>query len=270
MARPRSIVSLDEGAELATINMLVYSHPGEGKTVLWGSGGEGVLIMDSDHGTESAMAQGSKADRAPVTDYDELVELYEFLKNDNAKEPKPYRWVVWDSLSLFQNRSLIDEIMVDAVADNPKQEEFVPSMRQYLIGMNRVGRMVRNFVDLPINFGVSCHVMQEQDPTHGTTYVPAVQGKGMPGTVSGYMNVVGYLGKQEVEGKMTQRLWTMRNGRYAAKDRFDALGRWVDKPTLPKIETAIDAKRKAIAAASKASAEASKPTTTARRRRAIK
>lgn len=240
MARPASIRSV-QSDEQSSINMLIYGHPGEGKTVFWGTG-EGVLILDSDHGTESARAQGSKADVMPCPDYASLLEAYEYLANGDH----PYRWVVWDSLTLFQSRSLIDEVMADAIAENPRQEEFVPAVRHYLVSMNRVGRMVRNFTALPINFGISCLVNQEEDPVDGSTlYMPGVQGKNMPANVSGWMGIVGYLTKAEAEdGKMRQRLITRRLGRYYAKDRFDALGAHVDRPTLPKIEDLI-AKRNA-------------------------
>lgn len=154
LTRPASIAPLSE--QLHSINWCVYSHPGVGKTVLAGTG-EHMLIMDSDHGTESAAAFGSKADRAPATDYDQLLEIYDYLAHDRH----PYTWVWWDSLTLFQNRVLIDDIMPDAVANNPRQEEFVPSQREYLINMNRLMRMVRLFVDLPIHFGVSCHCVRK-------------------------------------------------------------------------------------------------------------
>lgn len=276
MPRPTSLYQLGEDPdELATINALIYSHPGEGKTVLWGTGGPQVMIMDADsYGAASALAMGSKAFRLPVTDFQDLWDAYEFIKNDNAREPQPFGWVVWDSLTLWQNRSLIDEVMPDAVAANPKQEEFVPSRREYLINMNRTMRMIRNFAELPVNFGVSCHIMLAQDENgDGSVYMPAVQGKGMPSNVCGYMNVVGYLGKQEVleagQKKVVQTCRFRREGKYYAKDRFDALGAVMARPTLPKIEAAIVAK-KALMAESKAATPAATSTPVRRRRVAQK
>lgn len=249
MARPRSLVRLgDAPPEFHSINLGIYSHPGEGKTALWGSGGPRVLILDSDPGmgTQTCDALGQTPHVMPVTDYQELQEAYEFAKHDIAKELPEVKWVVWDSLTLFQDRTLIDELMPDAVAENPKQDEFVPSQRQYLQNMNRIGRYTRLFVDLPINFGVSCHV--ELETVDGETlYMPQVQGKNMPSKIAGYLNVVGYMGKAEVEEggkkKKVQRILFMKEGKYFAKDRFNALGHHVDKPTLPKLEALIQEKR---------------------------
>jgi hypothetical protein len=247
MARPQSIVKMDDqdSVNMSSINMLVYSHPGEGKTPFWGTGGQRLLLMDSDHGYESAAALGSQASRASVTDYEELDEIYTWLLSTNCKE---FDWVVWDSLTLFQERVLIDDIMVDAVAENPNQDEFVPSQRQYLINMNKVGRYVRNFVELPINFGISCHVdAHARDPEGNSVYMPLIQGKNMPSRISGYMNVIGFLGKAQVEEggnkKTVQRMLLKKKGKMYARDRFMALGSHMDYPSIPKIEAAITAKR---------------------------
>lgn len=250
MTRPRSLAQIGSGQDptLHSINMCVYSHPGEGKTAFWSSGNERVLILDSDPGmgTQTAIPLGFKPYVMPVTDYEELQQAYEFCKHDLKTDLPGVTWVVWDSLTLFQDRTLIDDIMPDAIAENPRQEEFVPSRREYLINMNRIGRYVRLFVDLDINFGLSCHV--EQDTEGGDTLLmPQVQGKNMPSKIAGYMNVVGYLGKAEVEDagqkKTVQRLLTRRVGKFYAKDRFNALVPHVDKPTLPKVEALINEKR---------------------------
>jgi hypothetical protein len=62
------------------------------------------------------------------------------------------------------------------------------------------------------------------------------------------MNVVGYLGKaQNAEGKTVQRMQFRKQGRYYAKDRFNCLGGtegYMDRPTLPKIDTLVEEWRK--------------------------
>jgi AAA domain-containing protein len=230
-----NITGLDE-ANLSTINLCAFSHPGVGKTVLAGTAGERMLIMDSDKGTESAAAQGSKAKRVSAIDHTEISDIYDYLAN----ESHPFTWVWWDSLTLFQNRALIDEIMPNAVAQSPRQEEFVPSQREYLINMNHIMRWVRLFVDLPINFGISCHVLITEESDGTTVYMPAVQGKGMPSHVAGYMNVVGYYGKKEEKGKKpVRKLLVQPSGKFYAKDRFAALGNVLTDPTLPQIEQMI-------------------------------
>lgn len=237
MPRPASITALD-AENLSSINLCCYSHPGVGKTVLAGTG-ERMLIMDSDHGTESAAAFGSKAERVPVIDYDQCQEVYDYVANDEH----PYTWVWWDSVTLFQNRVLIDDIMPNAVMQSPRQEEFVPSQREYLINMNHLMRMIRLFADLPIHFGVSCHVIISEESDGTTLYMPAVQGKGMASNLTGYMNVVGYYAKREVDkgGKkaVARKLLCQQSGKYYAKDRFNALGTVLTDPTVPRLEELI-------------------------------
>jgi hypothetical protein len=64
------------------------------------------------------------------------------------------------------------------------------------------------------------------------------------------MNVVGYLGKRNVEEngvkRTVQSMQFVRQGRYYAKDRWHALGEFVDRPTLPKVEGLIEARRKLL------------------------
>lgn len=255
----------------ATIKFLCYSHPGEGKTVLWATGGRDVLFINSDpEGTISGSAQGNHFHQVDAFDYDDLQQVYDWLKGD---KPTDFRWIVWDSLTLFQDAVLIDDIMVDAHAENPRQEEFVPSKREYLINMNKIGRYVRQFAALPYNLGISCHVMTTTESGgDGTLFMPQVQGKNMPGKISGYMNVVGYLGKAKdgADAPVVQRMKFRREGRYYAKDRWDALGPHMDRPTLPKIEAAIEAKRKLLLEAerNRSGAKPVAPVSPIRRRRA--
>lgn len=261
MSRPSSYVSPgDIDLINARIKMGIYSHPGEGKTVLWGSGGKDVLFINSDpEGTISADAQGYQYHRVDAFDWDDMDQVYDWLKGD---KPSDFRWVVWDSLTLFQDMALIDDVMVDAIADNPKQEEFVPSKREYLINMNRLGRMVRQLCKLPYNIGISFHVMTTTESGgDGTIFMPQVQGKNMPSKIAGYMNVVGYMDKRKAEDdKIVQSILFRREGRFYAKDRWHALGQRVDRPTLPKIEGLIEQRRAAIIAAAK---EGGKPATKA-------
>lgn len=270
MTQPASYAGPEDNDLLqAKIKMCLYSHPGEGKTVFWSSGGKDVLFINSDpEGPISGRAQGNRFHMVEAYDWDDMDQIYDWLKGD---QPDDFRWIVWDSLTLFQDAVLIDDVMVDAVAKSPTQEEFVPSKREYLINMNRVGRMVRQLAHLPYNFGVSCHVMTTTESGgDGTLFMPQVQGKNMPSKVSGYMNVVGYMGKQKVDvnGKeaVRQTIQFQRRGRHYAKDRWDALGQVLVQPTLPKVEKLIEDKRAEMLADKKAGATTARSGSTRRRR----
>jgi hypothetical protein len=237
-----------QDAEMHSINMLVIAHPGEGKTPFWSTGGKRLLLMDADDGYESAKATGSRCVRMPVHDYDDLEDAYQYCSSKEGQ--RDFGWAVLDSITIFQERALIDDLMRDAVAQNPNQHEFVPSKREYGINHNRLGRYLRQFVALPMNFGVSAHVMIDSDPNDGSTmWIPAVQGKNMPGKVMGYMNVVAVLSQMPVlgadkkpTGKKKQRMLFQRDGKFFARDRFGVLGHHMDNPTVPRITELITPK----------------------------
>lgn len=240
-SRPEGIYRLGDQDALRTINLLLYSHPGVGKTPFWGTGNK-VLLMDSDHGVESAEARGSRIDVVSVPGFKELSDVYQYLRYGTHS----YAWVVWDGGTLFMDRVLVDEIVKDAAAQNPKQSEDVASQREYLVLQNRMGEYVRRFVDLPINFGLSAHVMTAEDPDGNLIYQPFLPGgRGdFSNKISGYMNVVGYLG---IQPDGTRRMITERSGHYFARDRFHALRTnttkgskgYVKSPTVPKVEQLI-------------------------------
>lgn len=247
-SRPKSIYTLgeDEGG-LITINPLIYGYSGVGKTPLWATAGKELLLMDSDYGVESAESMGLSCDVVPVTTFKELSDVYQFLRYGTHS----YRWVAWDGLTLFMDRVLVDELVPDAHAQNPKQSADVASQREYLILQNRVSDYVRRFRSLPINFGISALVMTAEDPDGNLLYVPFLPGKKgeFSSKISGYMNIVGYYG---ITPKGTRRLLTERHGYYMARDKFHAVRTvtskgskgWLDNPTIPQLEKLIDEKRK--------------------------
>lgn len=239
MTRPSSMHKLGTPSDRQDINMMVYSHPGVGKTVFWGTGGPKLLFLDSDIGTQSAEAMGSKASSIPIRSYDDLSEAYDWLKHE-ALPKGEFDWVVWDSITLFQDRALIDDILKSAAAANPRQDPHVASMREYLVNQNRMGEFVRLFVDLPVNFGASALVLPVEDPDGEIIYMPDIRGKGMSPKICGYMNVVGYMSKKD---KGVRRLIVANRQHYYGKDRFDKIktdGKpYIDRPTVPMVEQLI-------------------------------
>lgn len=244
-SRPDFITSLGDRRQLS-INHLIFSHPGIGKTPYWATGGRGLLLMDSDNGTESAMISGSDCDTCRLFDYAELDEVYDFLRHENKPKEGGYRWAVWDSLTLFMDRSLIDDITASAAAAKPEtQSPWVPSKREYMIQQSRISNKVREFCGLPIHFGMSCLVDTQEDNDGSLMYVPMIPGQGgaFGAKIRGYMNVVTYLTRQ---GRRWRMLTKTQNNIYS-RDRFGALwtpvgGKkkfYIDNPTVPMVEKKI-------------------------------
>lgn len=252
--RPKSIYRLGTGESLRWINHLLFGHPGIGKTPYWGTA-EKALLMDSDNGVESAEAFGSNIDVwHDVHGFKEVSEVYQYMAYGGGCDE--YNWVIWDSGTLFMDRVLIDEILPDAIAKKARDgnAEFVADRGEYLVLQNRFGDYVRRFVSLPINFGMSAHVMTGEDPEGNSIYIPFLPGqKGeYSSKISGYFNLVTYYGLTPKTS--TRRMLTERNGYYFSRDRFHAVRTrlknggsvgHLNNPTVPKVEGLIQKAREA-------------------------
>lgn len=258
MTRPASLHRLDDDEYfLRKINMGIYSWPGVGKSVFIGSGGVKMLIGDADSGgTDSPAALGSEASAVRITDYQELEDVYQFLKNDMDPEDPEFDFFWWDSVTLFQDRTLIDDLLLDAYTMNPsKQDPDVPSKREYMKSQVRIARYVRQFSELDhVNFGMSFHIMAHETPEGTVTWCPLLQGlQGEFSTkIQGYTNILGYLYTKEDGGTTNRFMRTAQSPEYVAKDRFVALPAVIKNPTIPDIRARI-AKAKAERKAAKAS-----------------
>lgn len=217
--------------------MIVYGDPGAGKTVL-ASTSPNALLLDADDGLDSAIAMGSDAHAWECRDYHDLTEAYEYLRH----EDHDYDWVWLDSGTIFQERALHDQIMADVVAAKPHRNEFVPDVQEYLINQNHLAKLMRHFVGMPINFGVTAYAAPIDIGEDDTVFMPMFQGKkGEYATkLCGLFNVIGYLGViKKDDGGFQNRLLTRRADRYYAKDRFNALDPAITDPDMEDITETI-------------------------------
>lgn len=239
MPRPRAIVSLQETTDLSHIRMCLYGDPGSGKTPLIGTGAR-TLILDADNGLESAKIAGSKADRWRMKDHGDLMEAYEFLRHGGTDD---YSWVWLDSITLFQERGLT-AIMQDLIDSGKTHRHlYLPDKGEYGQNMQRIKIWFRDMVDLPMHFGFTAHVLRTEDRDGAVVYMPSVQGKGMPDSLGGYMNIIGRLIVEERKGEQVRVLQVQKHETYYGKDRFGAVpqGRLLN-PTIPKLEALVAGK----------------------------
>lgn len=217
------------------INFLVYADPGAGKTPLASSAPK-TLILDADHGAESAR----DADVWTINSWHDMDEAWEYLRHEGHQE---YEWVWLDGISVGQDR-LLKGIMESLIAPTSQGGEgkshrklWQADKGEYGQNMFRLKQWVMNMTSSPFNFGITSHPWRYEDPvTEEERIMPWVQGKNMPETICGMMNVIGYMVVDD-EGK--QRLYTKPHGNYYARDKFGALGAGMINPTIPKIEAKI-------------------------------
>lgn len=242
MLRPTMIRRVGEGSD-KYIRMLVDGEPGSGKTCLAGTSPK-CLIADADRGTEVLDIRGlRKPEIAQISDWTQMLEIIEYLRNS----PGEYDWFWIDSLSGFQDLGL-DDIMRSLVREKAHRKVYLPDKGEYGQNMNRLGLLLRELRELPINWGVTTHLVREEDFDDGKIkYMPWIQGRSMPERVCSYVGVVGRTEKFNKDNVEQVRFTTRsENGKFYTKDRF-GIGSILD-PSIPKIMRKIEMARTAAKA----------------------
>jgi len=242
------------------IRAIIFSHPGIGKSVLVGSSVEvgRTLILNADgpDGPEAMRRHGYNPDVIDVADEKDLTEVLEWLRHGGTDE---YDWAWLDSSTLWEESDM-DSIMRDLVRKKPHRSIYAPDKPQYGLRQNHLSLWVRHMRALPINFGMTCHVMsvgaEDEDENESTAmFMPAIQGSQgqLSSKLCGYMGIVGrlYIRTNKVKlkggGKKTKRqrvLQVQPSVKWYAKDRFGVLGDEIVDPTMATIYYAINGRKK--------------------------
>lgn len=263
------------GEQSLFINLCVVAQSGFGKTVLAGTEESMLIISIDPEGTDSALYQGSKAKQWICRDYADLEECYSWLESGGASE---FLWICIDSADEAQKalqKSWLDKNRAKA----GKRDPDVLGLDGYQITQAQFIRFTKQFNDLPVHVMWTSKPQELTDGEGEVYYLPNIHGgKGeLAGTFMGYMKVQGFgvfhekvtkVGdKKKVE--QVRRYHFQPFGAYKGKDRYDALGPYLDNPTLPQIVEMITTKRPALkkATTARSSAAVKKSTTPAARRR---
>jgi len=234
---------------------LIYAEPGTGKTSVIATSPR-CFIIDADHNSDVVVARGLKAHRKLVSDWQDMDDILEYFRAGGTSK---FDWVWLDTITLFQDRGL-SSIMEDLASNRANRLRWAPDKGEYGQNMNRLMDWIRDMSKLPINFGITAHVMRYTSPTtEEELLVPMVTQKNMPDKVCGYMTLVGLLTKRSIgDGQQSElALHTVKTASYYAKEPWGAIGTMKD-PTIPKMLARIDAK----IAAAKARSTTATPTKT--------
>jgi hypothetical protein len=182
-----------------------------------------------------------------VWDLDDLHDAEEAVDWLEHKGHKEFEWAWLDSITLLQEKQM-DKVLGDVVQAKPHRDPDVPDVHEYLKVQNQLKKLVRRMIGLPMNIGITAHVLRVEDEDDGAVaYWPAITGKLMPQKICGYMGIVGYMGQQKVKvkGKDQTRevttLRTQRSDKFYAKDRYGSLqGKPMPNPTIPKLTKLVN------------------------------
>lgn len=260
MAKPSSIQPIGEQAKVA---MLVYGHPGAGKTVMLSTAPRTLIIRPSvDHTVSVPAKNRPNCEEAVVSTWSEMWEIRDYCLYGEPE--KDFDWVWLDSISSFQEVGLQD-IFEIVVAAKPHRAGGPIDRGEYGENMRRLADFVRLIVGRSqVHFGITAWPFPTESPEGDDLWMPWIQGKAMPERISGYMNVVGYLTVHQEKNKRREKvgdpyrtMFTDLHDRYYAKDQFEAFGGEIREPTMPKIMAAIEATGKLSA---RTPARVSRPT----------
>lgn len=220
------------------ITMLIYGHPGVGKTRFIGTAPHPkrtlIIRPPTDH---TASIKGSGIKEVVVRTWTRMFEVMETLRDSNGAG---LDWVWLDSISLFQDTGL-DDIWSGVIAEKPARARYGLDKQEYGINMFRLGQFIRHIVGADIvNFGITAHPAEldhpEDEERMGTILMPWIQGKNMAPKICGYMHFVGYMTHERVNGKARTALRAHLTENWYGKDQYHALqGKRMLDPTIPKL-----------------------------------
>jgi hypothetical protein len=231
------------------IFMMLYGVFSVGKTVLLGSTPGRVLIIRPpvDH-TQSIHDPHSGLEEWIVHDWDEMSEVYEYLRMEGYKE---YDWVWLDSISLWQDVGL-DDIWSAVKERNPARDNkwSGKDKGEYGRNMDRLKEWIRAVVGLDaFNFGITAHPTEKlNDPFGARKMMPWVQGKEMSTGICGMMTLVAYYEVRiDDDGRAYRLLHTETTGDFYCKNQYTVPGSpWkpIKNPTMEYVLSKIEEHRK--------------------------
>lgn len=242
--KPDAIISLAEFDE--SCNMLIYGDSGIGKTVFAGQCG---LILGVEKGTISAKRQGSTADLWPIQSWSDIQRAYKWLKAN----PTAYPWVAMDSVTEMQQKALrwiLDKEFRDA-GEGSNRDIDIPQIQDHQKWQNMFKRFIKSFCDLPVNVLFTALPLRVEDEEGDELVLPDLSGKGyqISQWVCAQMSIVAHMKKVrkkagtdnsgEQKYEIVRRFRFQYSPPYFAKDRYDALGNYLDDPTLDEIVARI-------------------------------
>lgn len=217
---------------LSYLNLLIYGHPGAGKTYLAGTAEDHpmtspVLVLDIEGGTVTLRKRKS-IDVIQVRSPQHMKEIHDELRVNNNGY---YKTVAIDSITELQKLDM-REVMREMLQKRPDRDPDVPDKREWGISGEHIRRIIRAYRDLEMNtIFTALMVDYKDDKTGQVTFSPSLPGK-LRNEVPGFIDIVGYL-YVTVEGEeVNRRLQLQPTQKVMAKDRTDALGKWLDNATI--------------------------------------
>lgn len=261
------LIRLDQGEE-EHVNMLVYGDSNAGKTYLAGTLPERTFWLVCEPGFKSAVRMRHARGLPPhkgarrITNTAEAWAAVEWLRY--RERCRKLDWLVLDGGSTMQDRFRL-AYAAEAFDINPskRQHRNLPDRPDYFNTQNFLKSWIPSLIDLPVNLLITAHAYRTDETENGELLVfPGFQGKvtETANAISGLMDVTGYYEARRIarkggESRLVRRLWFEsparargeQEVRYIVGDKFNALGKYMDFPTMPKLMGKINGEESSAA-----------------------
>lgn len=228
-------------------NLMIHGDSGTGKTVLSGTTPGRLLFLAGEPGYISAARLGAKGQARIVRDTSTALAAAEWLEDGAASK---FDWVILDGATTLEKKFLL-QYAAEAFDANPAKRAHrnLPDKPDYFNTQNFMKGWISRFIDMPVNFLMTCHSMRPDGDEGETLVYPGFQGKGteVANFISGLFHTIGYMSiRINTAGDEVRRvLWQHHydkntETRYFAKDQFNALPKYTDDWTMAQIIAKID------------------------------
>jgi hypothetical protein len=243
---PGGLPGIDPSDKFRYLNVLIYALSGVGKTTLTTTACDDprtspILVIDFEGGAELRFKEKDPTTytiRQPKS-MDDVSFLYNYLVAGNH----PYKSVSLDSLTEIQKLGLYEFVWG---ADVKKSGPFgtnakitdikTAEIQHWGKSLTQMGLLVRLFKDLRIHTFFTCLLNTDKDETTGkiftTVALPGKQALEIPGIPDIVMRYFCDIDRQGNTRRVGQFQPTSRE---MAKDRTDALGNFMEEPTVTKM-----------------------------------
>lgn len=220
-------IEVEDLADFAeSINILLYGPSGHGKTVLAG-GAPNAVFVSTEKGVIAARQSGSKAKLIRTPTWERVVAAKKYCDEHYGADD----WIIFDSLTKMQVL-MIRWILRKIKQDNRHRDLDIPAIQDHQKWQNYFKRFVDSLIDAPYNVIFICTEMYKEDEEGEDIVLPAITGKGYE--ICNYIRAqtdvnLWYQVTKDKHGNEVRRALAQPWGPYvAAKDRYQALGRWWD------------------------------------------
>lgn len=241
-ARPTAIVSLQDPGHVSYYKWWIYGASGIGKTVLLGGMPTPALIVTTDvEGTASAKAFGSQCNELQVNTWPEYVDFHQWYVREGFLE---FPWLSLDTVDELEELCWQSQLVG---SDVRRASKYQPNKADYPIVWRKVKEHVMELNRTKANIIYSSHAMyidRENEEEETVSQASPLVGSTKRGDLSVYMcsqmGLVGYYRPTRDEDNEEHRaLMTRGTERWVAKDRYNAFGKGILNPTVPKMLASI-------------------------------